>query len=192
MKFIKDQYLRIIYVIAALCILGIAKLNEVKITTDTPSLNTLSYWGTIATLIALIITIIEVLHSIRITKGIQIQAEKILMRARVIDSSAYLSECLSALDETNNHLSSESYTLSLKCFQYFRKSYAKLHDKSEFGVELDKSINKTELSLQKSTHSTIAAPLTKTAKTLIHNDILAIKSILEQSRLSRSTEHVPA
>lgn len=191
MKFIQDQYLRIIYVVAALIILGFAKYNETKITGDAPSLNTLSYWGTIATLIALIITIIEVLHSIRITKGIQAQAEQILMRARVIDSSAYLSECLSALDETNNNLSSESYTLSLKCFQYFRKSYAKLHDKSEFGVNLDKSINKTELSLQKSTHSTVDAPLTKAAKTLIHNDILAIKSILEQSRLSRSTEYVP-
>lgn len=191
MKYIKDQCLRIIYVFIAICILVYAYCKEVAVTGNQPALNTLSYWGTIATLIALIITIIEVVHSIRITKGIQAQAEKILMRARVIDSTAFISECLSALDETNNYLSSENYTLSLKCFQYFRKCYAKLHDKSEFGT-LDKSINKTELSLHKATHSSPSAPLTKIAKTLIHNEILSIKSMLEQSRLSRSTEHVPS
>lgn len=192
MKFISDQYLRILYVIVAICIVVFANVNEAAVTTNTISFNTLSYWGTIATLIALVITIIEILHSIRITKGIQAQAKNLLMRARAIDSSAYMTDCLSALDESNDHLSSEKYTLSLKCFQYFRKSYARLHDKSEFGQSLDNIINKTELSLQKSTHSSAAAPLTKPAKTSIHNDILSIKSILEQSRLSRSNEHVPS
>lgn len=192
MQFAKEHYLRVTYCIMIAIVSYIAAINQEEITKNQESLNNISYWGTIATIVGLIIAILEVLHSIRVTKGIQAQAQIILLQSKKLDSASFISESLSALDETNHHVSTEDYSLSLKCFQYFRKCYARIHDKREFNSDIGQLIKSTELSLQKATHTSVAAPLNKRAKTTIQKDILDIKTQLEESNLSRSTEHVPS
>lgn len=184
MEILKDNWMRALYIIAIiiLCYLGQCYENEIVLSGKT--LDKISYWGTIATVAALLVTLIEVFHNIHITKRISHQAQKMLLESRKIDSASLVSESNASLDDTNNYISIENYSVALKCFQQFRKSYARIYYTNEFGDNTNTLVNLTELSLQKAVHTSAEAPLSKRTKTSILKDILTIKNVLENTKPS--------
>ena len=185
MELIKDHWMRVLYVISifALGCTGYVYQTDIVISKD--PLDKVSYWGTIATVAALIVTLVEVFHNIHITKRISQQAKKMLLESRRIDSASLVSESNSSLDDTNNYISVENYSVALKCFQHFRKSYARIYYTDEFTEKMNTLINSTELSLQKAVHTSVEAPLPKRTKNLIQKDILEIKNTLENTKPSK-------
>lgn len=185
MEIIKDHWMRALYIISIIALSYLGYEYQTDIVTSKAPLDKVSYWGTIATVAALIVTLVEVFHNIHITKRISHQAKGMLLESRKIDSASLVSESNSSLDDTNNYISVENYSVALKCFQQFRKSYARIYYTDKFTENMNALINSTELSLQKAVHTSAEAPLTKRTKTLIQKDILEIKNTLENTKPSK-------
>ena len=148
------------------------------------------YIGVIATLIALLIAIFEVMHSINISKGIREEAKKLLKQAQEINGASFVSECLSVLDEANDHISGERYILSLKCFQHFRRTYLRISGSETLIAKIDAIVGQVELGLQQGTHTTAKAPLAKKKRIEIQESILNIKKFIEELNPARRGAHV--
>jgi hypothetical protein len=159
---------------------------------DQSSFNKFSYVGVVATLIALLVAVFEVLHSIRVSKGIRDEARRLFSQAQEVIGASFVSECISALDEANSYISSERYTLSLRCFQDFRKTYAKISEPKSSSEEISKVIDEVELGLYKATHTTAVSPLTKKTKTGMQKKILNIKTYLEELNAVKGSDYVSA
>jgi hypothetical protein len=186
MDTIKDNWLRVLYVTIIGILVCLAYAYQSEILEGKTTLDRISYWGTIATMAGLLVTLIEVLHSIRITKGVSDQAKEMLLQSRRIDNASLVADCTSSLDDANSYVTVENYLTALKCFQQFRKSYTKIHFiKQTPDDEIGTLINNSELSLHKATHTSAEAPLTKKLKNTLQREILHIKSALENSQPSK-------
>lgn len=174
--------MRALYIVAICALAALASLHQDDIVISGTALDKISYWGTIATIAGLSITLIEVLHNIRITKSINHQARKMLLESKKIYSAALVSECAASLDDTNNYISAENYPVALKCFQHFRKSFAKIYYTSEFPAAVITNINTSEMTLQKAVHTSGDAPLPKRQKSALQSQLVEIKSTLESTQ----------
>ncbi|EMK3356893.1 hypothetical protein V8063_004759 [Vibrio parahaemolyticus] len=86
----------------------------------------LSYIGTVASIIGLLIAVCEVIHSVNISKSIRETASDILDQAKKIEQASGTSDCISLLDDINHSLMSADYKSAYKSFQHFRKLCIKL------------------------------------------------------------------
>ncbi|WP_445946932.1 hypothetical protein [Shewanella sp.] len=192
MNFFKEQWVRLLYVVISIVSICISLKFKNKIITDNSVFNEFSYIGVVATLIALLIAIFEVMHSINISKGIREEAKKLLKKAQEINGASFVSECLSVLDEANDHLSGERYNLSLKCFQHFRKTYLRISGTEEIITKIDDLVGIVELGLHQSTHASAKAPITKKKRVEMQVSILNIKKHLEELNPAKRGSHVSA
>lgn len=190
MNFLKNHWVRAIYLLISAATIAISLHYKDKIVTDSSSFNEFSYAGVVATIIALVIAIFEVIHSISISKSIHEEARKLIKQAQDINGASFASECLSALDEANEHISGERYSSSLKCFQQFRRTYLRISGPEHLVAKIDSELGEIELSLQQATHTSANAPLTKAKRTRIQKDILDIKKNLEEMSPAKRGEYV--
>lgn len=192
MDFLKTHWLRLFYFALSIIILIFALYFEIQVTKDQNLLNKVSYYGTIATVVGLIVTILEVAHNIRITAGIQKEARKLLVQMQAFDMATACGDCLAALDDTNHNISEEKFGFALKNFQYFRKTYLRISSSYNPNTDVIKLIENVELALQRATHSTASAPIPKSKKSGILEDVLALKSHIEKTASIKKDVYVPA
>ncbi|KPZ66255.1 hypothetical protein AN394_04181 [Pseudoalteromonas sp. P1-26] len=190
MNFLKEQWVRVFYTFISIVFVWISLKFKNKIIDNVESFNEFSYIGVVATLVALMVAIFEVMHSINLSKGIREEAKKLLKQSQEINGASFVSECLSVLDEANDHISSERYNLSLKCFQHFRRTYLRISGDEELIVEINNRVGAVELGLQQATHTTAKAPLTKKKRLEIQESILNIKKNLEDLNPVKRGSHV--
>lgn len=180
----KFSAIRVIYIIFSLSIVFCSyKYSNTFINTSSKALDVLSYIGTVATIIGLIITICEVIHNVQVSKSIKIEAEVIFSRIKSIENASTISECLAALDDVNNAILSNDFKLALKVYQFFRKLCVKV------GVSLtsdsdDKKIDllgAMEQSIMSASHSSPSSPLTPAQKNKLTNQLLKIKKRIENA-----------
>jgi len=190
MNSIKYNKLRIFYAIASIIILYVAYKYNDAIVKDTANFNEFSYVGGVATLVALMITIFEVVHNIRISKSIQDEARKIIDHTKQIEGASFISECLSTLDEVNDHLSGERYLISLKCFQHFRRTYVRVSCVDAIKQNMTDTLKDVELALHQATHTNTQAPLPKGKRKQIQENIMSIKMALENINPANRGAHV--
>ncbi|MDN6327413.1 MAG: hypothetical protein L0J48_05220 [Alkalibacterium sp.] len=126
MKIIRNHWIRIAYLLISAGVLLVSLFFKEKVIGNDGYLNEFSYFGVVATLVALIVAVFEILHSVSVSKSIRDEARKILKQAQDVNGASFVSECLSVLDEANEHISGERYVLSLKCFQHFRRTYLRI------------------------------------------------------------------
>jgi hypothetical protein len=191
MSKLKDNKIRIFYIFISLLAAFCAYKYKEEILKSTDSFNEFSYVGGIATLIGLLITVLEIIHGIRVSKGIRDEARAIVTHAQKVDRASLISECLSNLDELNSYLSNEKYKISLKCFQYFRRNYTRISDTSPISYWMKETLHEVELELQSATHASAAAPLTRAKRVTLQNKIIAIKSKLEEINPATGGAYVP-
>lgn len=189
MEFLKENWARTSYVSASVLIIILASHYKVDVLASTQGLNEFSYIGTVATIIALMISIFEVMHSVSISKSIRSEAEKLLENSRNINGASLISECLSELDEANAHIRREEYILALKCFQHFRRQYVRVSSKSEEIGKIDGLLSSIEFELHMATHTSPNAPLEKKKQRKLQKDLLSIKECLEKINPARGFAH---
>ncbi|MEQ4700702.1 hypothetical protein AB7W46_11780 [Providencia rettgeri] len=90
---------------------------------ENTSLEMLSYWSSVFTVIALIIAIAEIAHSTYVNKSIYIQAKAIFKNATMTQNASILATCSHILDQINEHIDSDDRKEALKSYQYARKVY---------------------------------------------------------------------
>lgn len=192
MNSIKEQWVRVLYTAISIIAIFIAIKFKEKVLADPLAFNDFSYFGVVATLIALLISLSEVFHSINISKGILHEAKRLLKESQATNGASFVSECLSVLDEVNDHISGERYGFSLKCFQHFRRTYLRISGSGEQIKQADILISKVELSLQRATHTTPNAPLPKKKRMEIQESVLNIKEIIEELNPAKRGSYVSA
>lgn len=190
MEFIKNQWIRVAYVLISVCIALVSLHYKDWVIGNENYLSEFSYAGVVATIIALIIAIFEVVHSVSISKSIRDEARKMLKQAQDINGASFVSECLSILDEANEHVSGERYVLSLKCFQHFRRTYLRVSGPQGLVDQIDENIGDIELRLQQATHTSAKASLGKGKRVQMQKDILEIKKCLEEMNPAKRGNYV--
>ncbi|MTJ02664.1 hypothetical protein [Idiomarina piscisalsi] len=174
----KDNIFRVIYIILCVVIVYLSYLYYGDVVSDKSLFKKFSYIGTVVTTTGFIVAAFEVVHSVYVSKSIHRQSKELLMRVKEVESASTISDCISAIDETNRHVMSEDYTASLCSFQGFRKLFVKL----DVDISHDKDLlNRVEKLMFKSTKTSSKAPLSKPQKDKLISEILEIKVTLEKS-----------
>lgn len=190
MSHIRNNKLRVFYTIVSILIVCVAYKYNDAIVKNSDNFNEFGYIGGVATLIALMITIFEVVHNISISKSIQDEARKIIEHTKKIEGASFISECLSTLDEANDHLSGERYLISLKCFQHFRRTYVRISCFDATKSSITDILGDVELALHQATHTNSQAPLPKNKRKQIQEKIMSIKFTLENISPANGGVHV--
>ncbi|HCE1991831.1 hypothetical protein ACSTJ7_09590 [Vibrio parahaemolyticus] len=107
-------------------IVGSYYFREIFISEGSDPQALLSYFGTVASLVGLLIAVCEVIHSVNISKSIRETASDLLEQAKKIEQASGTSDCVSLLDDINHSLMSGDYKSAYKSFQHFRKLCIKL------------------------------------------------------------------
>lgn len=190
MEFIKNHWIRFAYFLVSVVALLVSLVFKEDVIENAGYLNGFSYFGVVATLIALVVAVCEVLHSVTVSKSIRDEAREILKQVQEVSGASFVSECLALLDEANEHVSGERYVLSLKCFQHFRRTYLRISGPENLVKKIDDALCEIELSLQQATHTSAQAPLGKGKKVKIQKSILNIKRCLEEMNPAKRDEYV--
>lgn len=180
METLRSNKIRVAYTIISVIFIFFAYEYNHEIVKNPDKFNEFGYIGGVATLIGLLIAVSEVIHSVRISKSIQKEAAALLNHARTIELASSISECLSTLDETNDHVSGERHLTALKCFQHFRRTHLHTSGTRKISDEIKNTIQEVEIALQSSTHASASAPLTRQQRINIQRKIMLIKSYFEK------------
>jgi len=146
-----------------------------------------SYIGTIATGVALLLAIMEILNSIRVTKTIQQKTLKALEDVKKIENASSYSDCLSALDSVTSDLNEEKYESAKINFQNLRKILVKVVPESDALIFSENDISKgyadtfndIEYKLMKAMKTTLSSPLSTRQKNNLIKSLLVVKSHVE-------------
>lgn len=174
----KDSVFRVIYIVLCIPIVYLSYLFYGDVVSSKDLFQKFSYIGTVVTTIGFIVAVFEVFHSVYVSKSINMQSRELLSRVKEVEGASAISDCISAIDETNRHVMNENYTASLCSFQGLRKLFVKL---DVHALEDKELLNRVERIMYKSTKTSPRAPLSKPQKDKLINDILEIKDILEKS-----------
>jgi|SRR5471032_2600835 len=181
MATIKEQRIRLLFWITAVVFVYLAYQNKNWADVNA-TLNLVSYWGTIATVVALFLAISELIHSISISRSLQQQTLAVLNEIKKIETASTLSDCIAAIDLITRHLLEERYDAALTGFQHFRKMLVKTGFRFPVAQQADQTLDQLgalELHLLASTRTTGAAPFSKAQKHEVLVKMLAIKQEVE-------------
>lgn len=186
-----QYYVRTGYTVLSILGIWLSYCYYSDISGEASSFTKFSYIGTVATLVALLIAVAEIMHNLYLSKTIQQEAAILLMRVKTIENASSISDCLAAIDDVSVHVSHEDYKLALKCFHFFRKVCVKVIP--HFGDSEEDSLNpmsELELALTKATRTSLSAPLSKKQKTELMKQILFIKQRVEKMNPARGDSNV--
>jgi hypothetical protein len=161
-----------------------------RLVTDTVALNTVSYWGTVATLIALLLAIAEIVHSIQTTKSIQEQTLLVLRDVKRVEDASTISDCVAAIDIITREVLSERYDAALGAFQHFRKLCIRTVPDFKAPAGTSPNLNEMsqlELKLLSATRVNASAALSKPQKHELLTRLLAVKQAVENSNPANRT-----
>jgi len=185
--------IRLGYAILSVALIIVVYLLSSYLTENQNIFNLFSYYGTLATIVALVIAAGEVMHSMKTTKTIQEQSLQILKEVKTIELASNLSDCLAAIDSVNKEVFQEKYDSAITNFQYFRKLCVKVIPGFTLSADGGSVLNKlgdVELMLLKATKTHDQAPLNKFQKTGLLKNILLIKQEIEAKNPAKGTGNV--
>ncbi|WP_265498118.1 hypothetical protein, partial [Providencia rustigianii] len=116
LKLALENKLRLIYMIVSFLLIWISIINIDMIIRSNDNFILFSYYASIATIIALLITIMEIIHNINISKS---EKEKSLFSLNKFKGSTGLSlshECIFYYNQSLDNLSSKNYALLVTNF----------------------------------------------------------------------------
>lgn len=192
MELLKSHWIRFVYCLMSIAIVWTAFLQQEIVVASPTSLNNFSYVGTVITIVALIISISEVLHSVRYSRSISAEAKKVLKEAKAVEGASAVSECLATLNEAAGYVDTENYPLALKCYQHFRILFAKIPGTGQEFERIDNILGETEITIRKGVFATANAPLEKPIRILLHHNLENIKENLEKVNPARGRQYATA
>ncbi len=192
MELLKSHWIRFVYCLISIAIVWTALLQQEIVVGSPTSLNNFSYVGTVITIVALIISISEVLHSVRYSRSISAEANRVLKDAKAVEGASAVSECLATLNETAGYVDTENYQLALKCYQHFRILFAKIPGTGQEFERIDNILGETENAIRKGIFTSASARLEKSTRIFIHHNLENIKENLEKVNPARGRQYVTA
>ncbi|QQN98778.1 hypothetical protein [Pseudomonas sp. SW-3] len=192
MKLLRSHWIRFVYCLISIAIVWAALLQQEIVVGSPTTLNNFSYIGTVITVVALIISISEVLHSVRYSRSISAEANRILKDAKAVEGASAVSECIATLNEAAGYVDTENYPLALKCYQHFRILFAKIPGTSQEFERIDNILGETEITIRKGVFATANAPLEKPIRILLHHNLENIKENLEKVNPARGRQYATA
>lgn len=189
MDLLKENWIRLAYGAASICIVWAAYGFRVEVLSDRDTFDRFSYIGGVATFVGLLITVSEVLHAINLSKGIQAEARALLAEARKVDRAALFSECLLMIDRINDDLTGQRFSTALQGLQQVRRSFLRAATPNSSCSALAERLAALEELLQGSIRVAALSPRSKRDAVEIQEGLLAAKQILEQLISERTNPH---
>ncbi|WP_241060653.1 hypothetical protein [Achromobacter xylosoxidans] len=182
--------LRVLYIAASLVTAWQAKRIWDEIFASKRDLFDLfSYIGTVATLIGLMITVCEVLHSAHMSRSVRNEARRLLGGLQAFDGATFCAECISDIQSILESISKDKYSEALKSFNYLSRAVSHARNQSPKSLEawdLNKILNLL-LPLQKATPR---KPPSHTQKEDLTNAITELKDNIENLKGTTRSTHV--
>ncbi|UFH69778.1 hypothetical protein [Morganella morganii] len=191
---LKDNYIRILYIIACGVIIYICKKYQADIISTNENMNIFSYYASVATLIALFISIMEILYNVSITKSIKTRSLFNLTRFKDATGLSYAHECVSYYDQCLNDLATKKYPLMVANFTIAKKLHISLAnhfmtdvDKKEFN-DKKTSLDDLEKKILSTRHANASNPLGNAQIKEIQESLLDIRQAFEVKYTFRISE----
>lgn len=193
-EIIKDNWIRIVYAISCIIIIILGCIYQTDVVGTNKNMNLFSYYASIATIIALIISIMEILYTVSVAKSVRIRSMFNLTRFKYTSGISFAHECASSYDQCLNDLATKKYPLLVANFTIAKKLHISLanyfmtkEDKKEFDEKL-LSLNALEKKIMSTRHVTIANPLGQIQINEIHEALLIIKQEFQTKYTFRNSE----
>lgn len=174
---------RLAFSILAIVVLAAAAWFSSNVISKPETLNAFSYWGTVATLLALLLAITELVHSIQITKSLQQQTAAAIEAIRRVEDASILSDCIAAIDITAQDVLSERYDAALGAYQNFRKLCVRVipgfGTSSTSDLATLNKLGQLELKIASATRVNASAGLSKPQKRELMELLLLVKQSVE-------------
>ena len=175
----REHRFRVGYVLVSGAFLAMAVKLCRQIVTEDTLFNLVSYAGTVATLIALLITVCEVIHNATISRAIRREAAALLDQVRSLDRATLLAECITAIDDITKLVANARYSESLGAFQSFRKTFSHARTAGLLTADIKLELSDVEMDLALASTTTPVAPLSNPQKHQLHRRLLDLKTALE-------------
>lgn len=174
---LKENVFRIAYILITLVLIFLCYKFKVYFLEDDYNFKVFSYVGVVATILALVIAVFEILQAISIAKSINEKSKELLNQAKTIEKAAKVSYCMSLIDSISNNITDEQYKEALLYYQFFRMLVSDMSLNYESN-ELDK----IELILSKFTRTTATAEPSKPQKTKLTKSVIELKNKLNEDK----------
>lgn len=193
-KKIFDNKLRVLYIIISSLLLWISTINIEIIMNSNYNFTLFSYYASVATIIALLITIMEVIHNITISKSIKDKSLFTLNKFKGTTGLSLSHECIFYYNQSLDNLSSKKYallvtnfTIALKLHLNIANNFMSIIDKKEFDNELIK-LNELERKINATRNITPKCPLGNSQMQDISESLLYAKQLIESKYTYKNTE----
>lgn len=133
---IGSSVIRITYILICLVITFFYfKHEKVFINESSIGLDYLSYYGFWATIIALIVTVFEIIYNTYISQNLKIQSHRLLNNFKDIQETTVKTHCINIINEVNDCLKEDNNTLAIQKWKHLRNSYSLNPRKKTKGTE---------------------------------------------------------
>lgn len=176
----KDNWIRLIYSIVFVVLMIVAWLLRNWVVVDTSRFNMLSYFGTVITILGLMITLFEVIHSVLAAKSLQKQAKDILNGFKDREFSLLMNELITSLEYVIADVDNKQYTVALRQLYSFHRTFtrAKTSYKDFYGENqknIDDKINSIEKAISSLKFSKPSTPVTNKVMIALSDDMIEVK-----------------
>ncbi|CRL62056.1 hypothetical protein [Proteus vulgaris] len=190
----KDNKIRIFYIFICLLIIFLCFYFQDKIIDINKNMLIFSYYASVATIIALIISIMEIFYNIKITKSIKEQSLFNLTRFKDSTGLSFAHECASYYDSCLNDLAAKKYPLLVANFTIAKKLHISLanhfmtdNDLQHFQNEKER-LNSLEKKIIATRHTNASNPLGNAQIREIQEAILETKHSFESKYTFKKSE----
>lgn len=129
-KMIKDKLcdnkIRVLYVAIFVVVMVLAWFGRSFILNDTSKFNLLGYMGTVVTILGLIITFLEVMHGVVVSKSLHKQASEMLGHFKDKEFELLMSELVTVLDYIISDVDDKSFTIALRQLSSFYRIHKRV------------------------------------------------------------------
>lgn len=191
---IKDNWIRGLYILLCGLIVFFCYQYQSDVISISENMNLFSYYASVATVIALLISIMEILYNVSITKSIKTRSMFNLTRFKDATGLSYAHECVSYYDQCLNDLATKKYPLLVANFTIAKKLHISLanhfmskEDKKEFDEKVG-SLNELEMKIIATRHITPSNPLGNAQIKELQEALLTVKQGFETKYTFRTSE----
>ncbi|HEJ0283289.1 TPA: hypothetical protein SLP08_003046 [Citrobacter freundii] len=191
---IKDNWIRGLYILLCGFIVFFCYQYQSDVISISENMNLFSYYASVATVIALLISIMEILYNVSITKSIKTRSMFNLTRFKDATGLSYAHECVSYYDQCLNDLATKKYPLLVANFTIAKKLHISLanhfmskEDKKEFDEKVG-SLNELEMKIIATRHITPSNPLGNAQIKELQEALLTVKQGFETKYTFRTSE----
>ncbi|MEA3642829.1 MAG: hypothetical protein VBE63_23230 [Lamprobacter sp.] len=141
----------------------------------------------------MLLTIGEILHSLKITRSVQEQALALLRSVQAVENASTISDCLASVDLLTQDLMQEKYPACVVHFQYLRRLLVKNMPGLDEAPDSENRLafnllGDIEFELLKANQIRGSAYLSKPQKTALLKKLLQLKQQLEANNPAKRAE----